>query len=85
MPSREFEKVALSDRDIITLWDAFTLLHAEGNYVAGVIAGHASKTKKLGFIGAKPIPQVLRNINSFTLGARSVDPSITTQVIFTGD
>jgi simple sugar transport system substrate-binding protein len=54
-------------------------------YVAGVVAGHMSKTKKLGFVAAKPIPQVLRNINAFTMGARSVDPSITTRVIFTGD
>ena len=54
-------------------------------YVAGVVAGHMSKKKKLGFIAAKPIPQVLRNINAFTMGARSVDPSFTTQVIFTGD
>ena len=54
-------------------------------YVAGVVAGHMSKKKKLGFVAAKPIPQVLRNINAFTLGARSVDPSITCQVIFTGD
>jgi basic membrane protein A len=44
-----------------------------------------SKSKKLGFVAAKPIPQVLRNINAFTLGARSVDPKITTSVIFTGD
>ena len=44
-----------------------------------------TKSKKLGFVAAKPIPQVLRNINAFTLGAQSVDPSITTQVIFTGD
>jgi len=44
-----------------------------------------SKSKKLGFVAAKPIPQVLRNINAFTLGAQSVDPSITTHVIFTGD
>ena len=43
-----------------------------------------SKSKKIGFIAAKPIPQVLRNINAFTLGARSVDPSITCTVIFTG-
>lgn len=56
-----------------------------GQYVNGVVAGHMSKTKKLGFVAAKPIPQVLRNINAFTLGARSVDPKITTQVIFTGD
>jgi simple sugar transport system substrate-binding protein len=57
----------------------------EAEYLSGIVAGHVSKKKKLGFVAAKPIPQVLRNINSFTLGARSVDPSITTQVIFTGD
>jgi simple sugar transport system substrate-binding protein len=54
-------------------------------YLNGIAAAHATKTKKLGFIAAKPIPQVLINVNSFALGARSVDPSITTQVIFTGD
>lgn len=57
----------------------------EGQYLNGVVAGHASKSGKLGFIAAKPIPQVLRNINAFTLGARSVNPAITTQVIITGD
>ncbi|WP_137925569.1 BMP family ABC transporter substrate-binding protein [Cupriavidus sp. 2SB] len=57
----------------------------ECQYLDGVIAGHMSKSKKLGFVAAKPIPQVLRNINAFTLGAQSVDPSITTRVIFTGD
>ena len=57
----------------------------ECQYLAGVVAGFTSKTKKLGFIAAKPIPQVLRNINAFTMGARSVDPGITTRVIFTGE
>ncbi|MCK6404179.1 MAG: BMP family ABC transporter substrate-binding protein [Sphaerotilus natans subsp. sulfidivorans] len=57
----------------------------EAQYLNGVVAGHMTKSKKLGFIAAKPIPQVLRNINAFTMGARSVDPTITTQVIFTGD
>lgn len=57
----------------------------EAQYLAGVVAGYMSKSGKLGFIAAKPISQVLRNINSFTLGARSVKPTITTQVIFTGD
>jgi simple sugar transport system substrate-binding protein len=56
-----------------------------GQFVSGVVAGHMSKSKRLGFVAAKPIPQVLRNINAFTMGARSVDPSITTRVIFTGD
>ncbi len=57
----------------------------ECQYLNGVVAGHATKSKKLGFIAAKPIPQVLRNINAFTMGAQSVNPAITTQVIFTGD
>jgi simple sugar transport system substrate-binding protein len=57
----------------------------ECQYLNGVVAGYTSKTKKLGFIAAKPIPQVLRNINAFTMGARSVDPTITTQLIVTGD
>ena len=57
----------------------------ECQYLNGVVAGHMTKSKKLGFVAAKPIPQVLRNINAYTLGARSVDPSITTSVIFTGD
>ncbi len=57
----------------------------EAQYVAGVVAGQMSQSGKLGFVAAKPIPQVLRNINSFTLGAKSVKPDITTQVIFTGD
>lgn len=57
----------------------------EAEYLNGIVAAHATKTKKLGFIAAKPIPQVLRNINAFTLGARSVNPAITTTVVFTGD
>ena len=42
----------------------------EAQYLNGVIAGHMSKSGKLGFVAAKPIPQVLRNINAFTMGAR---------------
>jgi basic membrane protein A and related proteins len=57
----------------------------EAQYVAGIVAGLTTKSNKLGFIAAKPIPQVLRNINSYTLGARSVNPKATTSVVFTGD
>jgi basic membrane protein A len=57
----------------------------ECQYLNGVVAGHMSKSKKIGFVAAKPIPQVLRNINAFTMGARSVDPKITCTVIFTGE
>jgi len=56
----------------------------EAVYVSGIVAGHMSKTGKLGYIAAIPIPQVLRNINNFTMAARSVNPNITVQVVFTG-
>ncbi len=57
----------------------------EAQYIAGIVAGYTSKSKKLGFIAAKPIPQVLRNINAFTMGAKLASPDITTRVVFTGD
>jgi basic membrane protein A len=57
----------------------------EAQHVSGIIAGHTTKSGKLGFVAAKPIPQVLRNINAFTLGARLANPKATLQVIFTGD
>jgi len=57
----------------------------EAEYVAGIVAGGTTKSNKLGFVAAKPIPQVLRNINSYTLGARSVNPKVELTVIFTGD
>ena len=57
----------------------------ECEYISGIVAAETSKSGKLGFIAAKPIPQVLRNINSFTLGARSARPNVTVQVVFTGD
>ena len=57
----------------------------ECQFLNGIVAAHVSKSKKIGFVAAKPIPQVLRNINAFALGAKSVDPSITTRVVFTGD
>jgi basic membrane protein A len=53
-------------------------------YLSGLVAGLTTKTNKLGYIAAIPIPQVLRNINSFTLAARSVNPKVTTTVVFTG-
>jgi len=57
----------------------------ECQFLNGVIAAHMTKSNKIAFVAAKPIPQVLRNINAFTMGARSVKPGITCSVIFTGD
>jgi basic membrane protein A len=55
----------------------------EAFYVAGVTAGLMTTTRKLGFVAAKGLPHVLRDLNAFALGARSINPKITTTVIFT--
>lgn len=52
-------------------------------YLAGMAAGGTTKTKKLGFVAAFPIPQVVRSINAFTLGAQAVNPDVTTRVVWT--
>jgi len=57
----------------------------EGAYMAGVIAGKMTKTNTLGVVGSVPIPEVIRNINSFTLGAQSVNPKVKTKVVWVGD
>jgi basic membrane protein A and related proteins len=54
----------------------------QDTYMAGVIAGTMTKTNTLGFVGSFPIPEVLRNINAFTLGAQSVNPKIKTKVVW---
>lgn len=54
----------------------------EGAYMAGIIAGGMTKTNVLGVVGSVPIPEVVRNINSFTLGAQSVNPKIRTKVVW---
>jgi simple sugar transport system substrate-binding protein len=57
----------------------------EGAYLAGIIAGGMTKTGTLGVVGSVPIPEVIRNINSFTLGALSVNPTIPTTVVWVNE
>jgi simple sugar transport system substrate-binding protein len=57
----------------------------EGAYMAGVIAGKMSKTGTLGVVASVPIPEVVRNINSFTLGAQSSNPKIKTKVVWVNE
>jgi basic membrane protein A and related proteins len=56
----------------------------EGAYLAGIVAGGMTKSNTLGVVGSIPIPEVIRNINSFTLGAQSVNPKIKTKVVWIG-
>ena len=44
-----------------------------------------TKTNTLGVVGSVPIPEVIRNINSFTLGAQSVNPQIKTKVVWVNE
>jgi simple sugar transport system substrate-binding protein len=57
----------------------------EGAYMAGIIAGKMSKAGVVGVVGSIPIPEVIRNINSFTLGAQSVNPKIKTKVVWVNE
>ncbi|MDO9005046.1 MAG: BMP family ABC transporter substrate-binding protein [Aquabacterium sp.] len=54
----------------------------EGAYLIGMVAGRMTKTNNLGFVASFPIPEVLRNINAFTHGARSVNPKVRTKVVW---
>jgi len=53
-------------------------------YALGALAAKTTETKTLGFVAANPIPTVIASINAFELGAQSVDPEVTTKVVFTG-
>lgn len=59
--------------------------HSEALYLAGIAAGAATRTNRLGFVVAFPIPATFTNVNAFTLGARLVNPNATTEVVFTSD
>jgi simple sugar transport system substrate-binding protein/basic membrane protein A len=53
-------------------------------YLAGIAAGKATKSNKLGYVYAFPIPQTVANIDAFELGAKSVNPAATTITVATG-
>jgi basic membrane protein A and related proteins len=55
-----------------------------GAYMAGIIAGKMTKTNTLGVVGSIAVPEVVRNINAYTLGAQSVNPKIKTKVVWVG-
>ncbi|WP_112323982.1 BMP family ABC transporter substrate-binding protein [Oceanibium sediminis] len=60
----------------------FEAKYYEGTYVAGITAGHVTKTGKIGFVGGFPIPDIVGPGNALLLGAQSVNPDITCNVIF---
>ncbi|QIL44523.1 BMP family ABC transporter substrate-binding protein [Acidovorax sp. HDW3] len=82
-PDVKFEHATgYKTRENVRTFDSRTY---EGAYLAGIVAGSMSKTGTLGVVGSVPIPEVLRNINSFTLGAQSVNPKIKTKVVWVNE
>ncbi|HYP83356.1 BMP family ABC transporter substrate-binding protein [Variovorax sp.] len=57
----------------------------QAHYINGIAAGLSSKNGKIGYVAAKPIAIVLRNINSFALGVRRVNPTAQVQLVITGE
>ena len=57
--------------------------NSDASYLSGIAAGASSASGKIGFVAAFPIPEVVRNVNAYTLGARSVNPDATVQVTWT--
>ncbi len=55
----------------------------EGRYLAGIVAGSMSETNVAGYVAAFPIPEVIRGINAFTRGMRSVNPDAEVKVVWT--
>lgn len=54
----------------------------EAAYLDGVIAGKMTKSNILGVVASFPVPEVVRNVDAFTLGAQSVNPAIRTKVVW---
>ena len=54
----------------------------EDAYLAGIVAGKMTKSNTLGFVGAFPIPEVMRNLNAYILGAQSVNPKAKLKVVW---
>src|SRR3712207_465418 len=56
--------------------------HWEPSYLLGMIAGHMTESNTLGYVGTFPIPEVIRDMNAFTMGARSVNPDVNVRIVF---
>lgn len=82
-PDVKFEHATgYKTRENVRTYDSRTY---EGAYLAGIIAGAMTQSNTLGVVGSVPIPEVLRNLNSFTLGAQSVNPKIKTKVVWVNE
>lgn len=61
----------------------YMIMADQARYLEGMVAGAMSESGKIGFVAAFPIPEVLRHINAFTLGARSLNPDAEVRLVWT--
>ncbi|EON11600.1 BMP family ABC transporter substrate-binding protein [Pandoraea sp. SD6-2] len=54
----------------------------EGAHLAGVVGGHVTKSNVIGYVASVPIPEVIRNIDAFTIAAREVNPKVKVKVVW---
>jgi basic membrane protein A and related proteins len=54
----------------------------QARYLSGLVAGKMSRSNVIGFVAANPIPEVIRGINAFTLGARKTNPDVKVKVVW---
>ena len=80
-PSVYFEQA--TGTDLATNLSEYYGAGEDGDFLSGMAAGAATKNGKIGFVAPYPIPEVIREINAFTMGARSVNPNATVQVVWT--
>lgn len=69
--------------DMATNLSEYGAAGEDADYLAGMAAGYATKTGKIGFVAPFPIPEVIREIDAYTMGARYVHPGATVQVVWT--
>ncbi len=55
----------------------------QARYLTGIVAGYMTKSNILGYVAAYPLPELIRGINAFTLGAKSVNPKVQVRVVWT--
>ena len=55
----------------------------QARYLSGIVAGSMTKSNVLGYVAAFPIPEVIRGVNAFALGAQAVNPKAQVRVVWT--
>ena len=54
----------------------------QARYLTGIAAGMLTKSNKIGIVGSHPIPEIIRNINALTIGAQTVNPNISVNIVW---